>query len=120
LEGEEFIREHSALLVAYRRRDWVTALNLLDDSRLASVFHLTPVYDIYRRRIAHFQTDAPPEDWDGVYAAEEKQTGARICLNCGRRYTSVTACNESHLYLSNNPHHITDQRSRNERPRKWV
>jgi hypothetical protein len=72
LEGEEFIREHSALLVAYRRRDWVTALNLLDDSRLASVFHLTPVYDIYRRRIAHFQTDAPPEDWDGVYAAEEK------------------------------------------------
>ena len=71
-EGEESIREHSALLAAYRRQDWVAALKLLNDSRLASVYHLAPVYDLYRRRIAHFQSDAPPEDWDGVYAAEEK------------------------------------------------
>jgi hypothetical protein len=34
--------------------------------------HLAPVYDLYRRRIAHFRREAPAADWDGVFAAEEK------------------------------------------------
>ena len=72
LGGEDFIREHSALLAPYHRQDSTEALHLLDDSRLAGVFRLAPVYDLYRQRIARFQTNAPPEDWGGVYAAEEK------------------------------------------------
>jgi adenylate cyclase len=69
---DEFADRHSALLRAYRRQDWAAALRLLDDRLLAAARHLRPVYDLYRRRIAHFQTEAPPSDWDGVFTAEEK------------------------------------------------
>jgi adenylate cyclase len=72
IEGVQFISEHSAMLTAYRRQDWAAALRLLDDRRLAAVRHLAPVYDLYRRRIAHFQLEAPPANWNGVFAAEEK------------------------------------------------
>jgi adenylate cyclase len=72
VEGDEFIKEHSALLTAYRRQDWASALRLLDDSRLAAARFLAPVYDLYRRRITQFQIEAPPVNWNGVYTAEEK------------------------------------------------
>ena len=71
-EDDELAGPHSALLTAYRRQEWSAALRLLDDGRLAAARHLAPVYDLYRRRIAHFQIEAPPADWDGVYTAEEK------------------------------------------------
>ena len=63
---------HSALLRAYRRQDWAAALHLLDDGLLAATRHLASVYDLYRRRIAQFQIEAPPQNWDGVFTAEEK------------------------------------------------
>jgi adenylate cyclase len=63
---------HGELLTAYRRQDWAAALHLLDDSRLVAARHLAPVYDLYRRRIARFQMEAPPANWDGVFTAEEK------------------------------------------------
>jgi len=69
---DQFIDQHSALLGAYRRQDWVTAMRLLDDGRLAAARFLAPVYDLYRRRIAEFQIEAPPANWDGVFTAEEK------------------------------------------------
>jgi adenylate cyclase len=72
IEAEEFGNRHSDLLRAYRHQDWSGALGLLADSRLAAARHLAPVYDLYRRRIAHFQIEAPPADWDGVFTAEEK------------------------------------------------
>ena len=72
IQEEEFADRHSALLLAYRHREWATALKLLDDGRLAAARHLAPVYDLYRQRIAHFQSAAPPADWDGVFTAEEK------------------------------------------------
>ena len=72
IEEDRFIVEHGALLTAYRGQDWAAALRLLDSGRLAAVRHLAPVYDLYRRRIAHFQLVAPPENWDGVFTAEEK------------------------------------------------
>jgi hypothetical protein len=28
---------------------------------------LAPVYDLYRRRIAQYQIEAPPQNWDGVF-----------------------------------------------------
>ena len=69
---EQFINQHSALLGAYRRQDWASALHLLNDRRLGAARHLEPVYDLYRRRIAQFQIEAPPANWDGVFTAEEK------------------------------------------------
>ena len=72
IEEGEFVDRHSALLSAYRHQEWAVALRLLDDGRLAATRHLAPVYDLYRRRIAHFQTEAPPANWDGVFTAEEK------------------------------------------------
>jgi adenylate cyclase len=68
----EFRRQHMALLTAYRRQEWAAALSLLAGGRLALSPHLAPVYELYRRRIAHFQIAPPPAGWDGVYAAEEK------------------------------------------------
>jgi adenylate cyclase len=69
---DQFIDRHSELLGAYRRQDWVTAMRLLDDGRLAAARFLAPVYDLYRRRIAQFQIEAPPANWNGVFTAEEK------------------------------------------------
>ena len=70
-EGE-FVDRHRALLRAYRHQDWAAALRLLDDGRLLTARHLAPVYALYRQRIAHFQAEAPPRNWDGVFTAEEK------------------------------------------------
>jgi adenylate cyclase len=72
IEQDRFIEQHSELLTAYRQQDWAAALHLLDDSGLTAEGHLTPVYDLYRRRIARFQTEAPPANWNGVFTAEEK------------------------------------------------
>ncbi|HEY1299690.1 MAG TPA: adenylate/guanylate cyclase domain-containing protein [Stellaceae bacterium] len=72
IEAADFVSRHAALLGAYRRQDWAGALRLLDDGRLAATRHLAPVYELYRRRIAHFQSAAPPADWNGVFTAEEK------------------------------------------------
>jgi adenylate cyclase len=72
IEEEQVIGRHSALLEAYRRQDWVSALRLLDDGPLDAARYLTPVYDLYRRRIAHFLGEAPPADWHGVFVAAEK------------------------------------------------
>ncbi len=72
IEEQGFADSHSALLRAYRGKDWAAALGLLDDGRLAAASHLTPVYELYRRRIAYFASEAPPADWDGVFTADEK------------------------------------------------
>lgn len=72
LEREHSTEQHLAMLTAYRRQDWASALRLLNDSGLAAARHLAPVYDLYRRRIAEFQIEAPPKNWDGVFTAEEK------------------------------------------------
>jgi hypothetical protein len=47
-------------------------MRLLDDGRLAAACFLAPVYDLYRRRIAQFQIEAPPTNGNGVFTAEEK------------------------------------------------
>jgi adenylate cyclase len=72
IEQVQFTDRHSALLTAYRRQDWAAALRLLDDGLLAPTRHLAPVYDLYRQRIAQFQIEAPPQNWEGVFTAEEK------------------------------------------------
>jgi adenylate cyclase len=64
--------QHEQLLAAYRRQDWASALTALGEAPLAAVRYLAPLYTLYRHRIAHFQIEAPPIDWDGVYTAEDK------------------------------------------------
>jgi adenylate cyclase len=74
-EGEDespYKVRHEELLAAYRRQDWGTALAALGEAPLAAVRYLAPLYTLYKHRIAHFQIEAPPNDWDGVYTAEEK------------------------------------------------
>jgi adenylate cyclase len=63
---------HQELIAAYRQQNWAAALAALGEAPLAAVRYLAPVYTLYRNRIAHFQIEAPPTDWDGVYTAEEK------------------------------------------------
>jgi adenylate cyclase len=69
---EPFADRHADLLSAYRRQDWAAALGTLGDAGLAAARYLSPLYELYRHRIAHFQLEPPPGDWDGVYTAEEK------------------------------------------------
>ncbi len=71
-EQATYVPQHNSLLAAYRRQDWAAALATLGEAPLAATRYLEPVYELYRRRIAHFQIEAPPNDWDGVYTAEEK------------------------------------------------
>ncbi|HWD57966.1 MAG TPA: adenylate/guanylate cyclase domain-containing protein [Stellaceae bacterium] len=74
-DGEDeaaYKARHEELLAAYRRQDWAAALKALGEAPLAAVRYLAPVYGLYQHRIAHFQLEAPPSDWDGVYTAEEK------------------------------------------------
>jgi adenylate cyclase len=63
---------HAELIAAYRRQDWASALATLGQAPLAAAHYLAPVYELYRTRIAHFQTEPPPPDWDGVFTATEK------------------------------------------------
>jgi adenylate cyclase len=67
-----YANRHTELLAAYRRQDWATALTALGEAPLAAVRFLQPVYALYRSRIAHFQLEAPPGDWNGVFTAEDK------------------------------------------------
>jgi len=66
-------RDHAAMLAAYRDRDWDSARRLIDACRgngLAA--SLSGLYDLYAERIASFEAEPPPADWDGVYVAQSK------------------------------------------------
>jgi adenylate cyclase len=73
-EGDEapYKALHAELIAAYRAQDWRTALDAMGRVEDAKSDYLTPLYELYRERIEQFQAEAPPADWDGVYAAEEK------------------------------------------------
>ena len=71
-DAAPYLARHAELIAAYRRQDWQAALGALGKAPLSTVDYLAPLYTLYRHRIVHFQTEAPPRDWDGVYTAEEK------------------------------------------------
>jgi adenylate cyclase len=61
------------MLKAYRRRDWNGALDALQLARHTRTdFPLDEVFALYLSRIHTFQKDAPPDDWDGVFAFDTK------------------------------------------------
>jgi adenylate cyclase len=60
---------HDAMIRAYRRRDWATALGELESCRAQAPEIVQYVYQLYEQRIADLQASPPPADWDGVFAA---------------------------------------------------
>ena len=72
-EFRRFAQAHSAMLEAYRGRDWASANQRLDETEAgAKNFGLEKVHALYRKRVAELALAPPPENWDGVYSATEK------------------------------------------------
>ena len=61
------------MLALYRRQDFAAAGEAIVRCRAAGEgFALNRLFDIYSLRIGGFQKDAPPSDWNGVFALDSK------------------------------------------------
>jgi adenylate cyclase len=61
------------MLALYRKQEFAAAAELVVQCRAAATdFNLNRLFDIYTIRIAGFQNEAPPKDWDGVFALHTK------------------------------------------------
>ena len=61
------------MLALYRRQDFAAAGEAIVRCRAAGEgFSLNRLFDIYSVRIGGFQRDAPPSDWNGVFALDSK------------------------------------------------
>ncbi len=68
-----FAAAWARMLRAYRDRDWDAADGALGNARSAGEpFGVDRLVALFEHRIAHFRDQPPPEDWDGVYQAEDK------------------------------------------------
>ncbi|MGA7805298.1 CHASE2 domain-containing protein [Bradyrhizobium sp.] len=57
------------MLACYRNRDWDGALAAIERGRRTDEAHvLASLYRLYEARIRGYQSDPPPEDWNGAYA----------------------------------------------------
>ena len=61
--------DFEAAFAAYQKQDWDTA-----EAALRTLNARSPraLYEIYLERIAHFRTEPPPADWDGVFVYTTK------------------------------------------------
>jgi adenylate cyclase len=64
------LERHARMLAAYRGRDWAGAAGLIAGTLPRELPTLAALYALYRERMTRME--APPEDWNGVYAATEK------------------------------------------------
>jgi adenylate cyclase len=72
-EFRQFAVAHGSMIVAFRKKDWETALQRLDETtETARNFGLGKVHELYRERIAALQAVPPADDWDGVFDSTEK------------------------------------------------
>jgi adenylate cyclase len=61
------------MLALYRRQEFAAAGEAIMRCRAAGEgFGLSRLFDIYSRRIEGFQKDAPPSNWNGVFALDSK------------------------------------------------
>ena len=60
---------HDRLLAFYRERRWAEALAALSEARERAEGRLAAFYALYAERIARFEAEPPPREWDGVYVA---------------------------------------------------
>lgn len=68
-----FAAHHAAMLAAYRERRWDEARARAADCRLlAEQFRLADLYTEFEARIAAFQANPPPHDWNGVHVSLSK------------------------------------------------
>ncbi|NWG46364.1 MAG: adenylate/guanylate cyclase domain-containing protein [Alphaproteobacteria bacterium] len=59
-------QKHQEIFEALLARDWDKAEALVEEAR--DLRGAVPgLYDLYRRRIAHWRAEPPPEGWDGVF-----------------------------------------------------
>ncbi len=58
-------------LAAYRRKDWASAKEAIAACR-ALAPDLGDLYALFEKRIAGYQEDPPPAEWDGVHVATSK------------------------------------------------
>jgi adenylate cyclase len=74
--SEGFLRVQALfdeMLALYRRQDFAAAGEAIVRCRAAGEgFGLSRLFDIYSRRIEGFQKDAPPSNWNGVFALDSK------------------------------------------------
>jgi adenylate cyclase len=68
----EWKTHHDAAIVAYRAQDWNTARSALVALRGQGGGILDGFYAILEERIAAYESEPPPADWDGVHVATEK------------------------------------------------
>ena len=82
LIGDESVKEtsafaalqadHDALILAYRERRWTEARRRIGACRAQAPEMMQAFYTLYEERIAAYEADPPPVDWDGVYVALTK------------------------------------------------
>jgi adenylate cyclase len=57
------------MLACYRNRDWDGAVAAIERGRRTDEAHsLQYLYNLYEARIREFQSNPPPEDWNGAFA----------------------------------------------------
>ena len=64
--------DHDALIAAYRQRRWNDARRHIGACRAQAPEMLQAFYTLYEERIAAYEADPPPADWDGVFVALTK------------------------------------------------
>lgn len=69
---QEFTKEHSEFLSAYRGQNWASAKEHLQNCRQHLSGRLDAYYDLMAQRISLFETTPPPSDWNGVFEATSK------------------------------------------------
>ncbi len=59
------------LFIAFRARNWLAAKAAIEHGRKIAPDRQA-IFDTYQSRIAHYEHEPPPDDWDGAWSAKEK------------------------------------------------
>jgi adenylate cyclase len=66
-------KQHNDMLAAYRSQKWDLArMKIASCKSKMNGLNLGGLYELYEERIAEFEKNPPPSDWDGVYVATSK------------------------------------------------
>jgi adenylate cyclase len=72
-EFAQLKKQHEDMLAAYRGQKWDLArMKIATCKSKMNGLNLGEFYNLYEERIAEFEKNPPPPDWDGVYVATSK------------------------------------------------